>query len=247
MLNPALDIEALRSEFARERRIRIRNVLEPSLADAVAAEMAHLPYKVFCANGKGVAVIDPQELAGWDRARQAELQRTLAEAASKAEGFAYFGYRMTEAWQAGAPDTALGRFYTALNSEKTLEVVRRITSASTFDNVFAQATQYLPGHYLTRHLDDPAGEHRKFAFVWGFTPKWDPDWGGLLQFYDNAGEPTWSCSPGFNTLDLFDVIHVHAVTFVAPFALGPRLAVSGWFVKGDPLHPQGYSHVAAKR
>jgi SM-20-related protein len=246
MLNPALDIEALRNEFARERRIRVRNVLEPSIASAVAAEMEQLPYKVFCATGKGVAVIDPHEMAQWDRDRQVELQRTLAEAASRAEGFAYFGYRMTESWREAAPDTALGRFYAALNSDQTMDAIRRITNAATFDNVFAQATRYVPGHYLTRHLDDPAGEHRKFAFVWGFTPKWDPDWGGLLQFYDNAGEPTWSCSPGFNTLDLFDVSHVHAVTFVAPFALGPRLAVSGWFVKGDPLRPQGYTHVARK-
>jgi SM-20-related protein len=170
------------------------------------------------------------------------LQRTLFQAASRAEGFAYFGYRMTEAWKAGAPETALGRFYSELKGQKTLEAIRKITGASTFDNVFAQATDYRPGHYLTRHLDDPKGEHRKFAFVWGFTRKWDPDWGGLLQFYDDEGQPTRSFSPGFNTLDLFDVKHVHSVTLVAPYALNPRLAVSGWFVKGDPLHPMGYTH-----
>lgn len=242
MLNPALDFESLRRAFAREGRIRVRNVLDPSIADAVANEMANLPYKVFCATGEGVAVIDPAELVRWDRARQTELQRTLAQAASRAEGFAYFGYRMTEAWKAGAPDTALGKFYTALNDEATLRAIRTITGADTFDNVFAQATQYRPGHYLTRHLDDPKGELRKFAFVWGFTRTWDPDWGGLLQFYDEAGEPTYAYSPGFNTLDLFDVSHVHAVTLVAPFARHPRDAVSGWFVKGDPLKPMGYTH-----
>ncbi|HEY7799563.1 MAG TPA: 2OG-Fe(II) oxygenase family protein [Hyphomonadaceae bacterium] len=246
MLNPALDIEALRSEFARERRIRIRNVLEPSVANAVAAEMEQLPYKVFCATGQGVAVIDPQEMAQWDRARQVELQQTLFLAASRAEGFAYFGYRMTEQWQSGAPDTALGRLYSALQGDGVLGAVRTITGASTFDNVFAQATDYRPGHYLTRHLDDPKGEHRKFAFVWGFTRVWDPDWGGLLQFFDDNGQPTQSYSPGFNTLDLFDVSHVHSVTLVAPYALNPRLAVSGWFVKGDPLRPQGYVHVAQR-
>jgi hypothetical protein len=32
------------------------------------------------------------------------------------------------------------------------------------------------------------------------------------------------------------------VTLVAPWALNPRLAVSGWFVKGDPLKPVGYTH-----
>ena len=187
MLNRSLDLKALRREFAEDGRIRVQNALDPSVADAVAAEMAGLPYQVFCATGQGVAVIDPAEMAQWDRARQVDLQRTLALAASRAEGFAYFGYRMTEAWQAGAPDTALGRFYSELKAPKTLDAIRTITGASTFDNVFAQATDYRPGHYLTRHLDDPKGEHRKFAFVWGFTRTWDPDWGGLLQFYRQRG------------------------------------------------------------
>jgi SM-20-related protein len=246
MLNPKLDINALRSEFAKTGRIRAKDVLEPAIAEAIAAEMAQLSYKVFCATGEGVAVIDPAEMAGWDRARQLELQRALAQAASRAEGFAYFGYRMTEAWKAGAPDTALGRFYSQLRSEKTLDVIRKITGSSTFDNVFAQATHYRPGHYLTRHLDDPKGEHRKFAFVCGFTRRWDPDWGGLLQFFDTEGRPADSLSPGFNTLDLFDVRHVHSVTLVAPWALNPRHAVSGWFVNGDPLNPVGYGHPGKK-
>jgi Rps23 Pro-64 3,4-dihydroxylase Tpa1-like proline 4-hydroxylase len=242
MLSPALDLKALRKKFAEDGRIRIDNALDPAIAGAVADDMTNLAYKLFCATGEGVAVIEPAELAGWDRARQAELQRTLMQAASRAEGFAYHGYRMTEAWTAGAPDTALGRFYAELRSKKTLEAIRTITGSSAFDNVFAQATDYRPGHYLTRHLDDPKGEHRKFAFVWGFTRRWDPDWGGLLQFVDNAGRPGESFSPGYNTLDLFDVRHVQSVTLVAPWALNPRLAVSGWFVKGDPLKPVGYTH-----
>jgi SM-20-related protein len=242
MLNRSLDLKALRKEFAKDGRIRVRNALDPAIAEAVAEETSKLPYQVFCATGGGVAVIDPAEMVSWERPRQAELQRTLIQAASRAEGFAYFGYRMSEAWQSAAPDTALGRFYTELKSKKTLEAIRTITDSSSFDNVFAQATDYRPGHYLTRHLDDPKGEHRKFAFVWGFTRKWDPDWGGLLQFFDNQSQPAESFSPGFNTLDLFDVRHVHSVTLVAPWAMNPRLAVSGWFVKGDPLKPMGYTH-----
>src|SRR5690606_9704393 len=105
MLNPQLDLTALRAEFAGEGRIRIRDVLEPAVANDLADEMTQLPWKIFCATGAGVAVIDPDEMARWDRARQAELHRTLLEAASHAAGFAYLGYRMTEAWKDGAPDT----------------------------------------------------------------------------------------------------------------------------------------------
>jgi hypothetical protein len=239
MLNHTLDIEALRAEFAGARRIRIRDVLPAADADAIANEMAQLPYQLFCANGKGVAVLDPNDVARWTPERRAELQRELMAAASRAEGFTYMGHRMSEAWRDTSPDTPLGRLHAGLRGGDTLATIRAITGAGAdnFDNAFAQATQYLGGHYLTRHLDDPSGESRKFAFVWGFTRNWDPDWGGLLQFYDAAGQPADALSPGFNTLDLFDVSHVHAVTYVAPFAAGPRLAVSGWFVKGDPLNP----------
>ena len=242
MLNPSLDIEALRTEFARDGRIRIANILEPAIAEAIADEMQNIPWQLYCATGAGVAIIDPADMVRWDKARQAELQRTLMLAASRAEGFAYFGYRMTEAWKAGAPDTPLGRFHAALKTPAVSDTIRAITGETSFDNVFAQATDYRPGHYLTRHLDDPKGELRKLAFVWGFTRRWAPDWGGLLQFFDDNGQPTRSYSPGFNTLDLFEVRHVHSVTFVAPFALNPRHAVSGWFVKGDPLNPMGYTH-----
>lgn len=244
MLNPALDLDSLRAEFARDGRIRIRDVLDPAIAAAVADEMTGLPWQVFCATGSGVAVIDPAEMAQWDRGKQAELQRALLQAASQAEGFAYFGYRMTETWKNGAPDTALGRFYSALTSPAVMDAVRTITGSNSFNAAFAQATDYRPGHYLTRHLDDPKGEHRKFAFVWGFTRRWDPDWGGLLQFFDDNNQPTNSLSPGFNTLDLFDVRHVHSVTLVAPYSLNPRHAVSGWYVAGDPLNPMGYTHMA---
>lgn len=242
MLNPKLDVSGLRSTFSKTGRVRIKNALDPKVADEVLKDMENLPYQVFCATGKGVAVIDPAEMVRWDRPRQVEFQKALQMAASNAEGFAYMGHRMTESWKDGAPNTPLGKFHNDLRSKKTIEVIQKITNAKTFDNVFAQATQYLPGHYLTRHLDDLKGEHRKFAFVLGLTRKWDPDWGGLLQFYDNAGQPTDSLSPGFNTLDLFDVSHVHSVTFVTPFPQGPRLAISGWFVKGDPLKPMEYTH-----
>jgi SM-20-related protein len=245
MLNRSLDLQALHTEFAKDGRIRIAEVLDPAIAIAVSEEMSRVPWKLYCATGSGIAIIDPADMARWSREQHAELHRTLMQAASRSEGFAYHGLRMTEAWQGGDPDTPLGRFHTALKSPEVMNAIRAITGADTFDSVFAQATDYRPGHYLTRHLDDPKGELRKFAFVWGFTPRWDPDWGGLLQFFDNNAQPLRAYSPGFNTLDLFDVRHVHSVTLVAPYALHPRQAVSGWFVKGDPLKPMGYSHTGA--
>lgn len=91
------------------------------------------------------------------------------------------------------------------------------------------------GPMLNRALDDPKGEHGKFAFVRGFSRNRGPDRGGLLQFFSPDHRPGDALSPGFNKLDLFDVRHLRSATCMAPFAQAPRLAVSGWHVKGDPL------------
>jgi Rps23 Pro-64 3,4-dihydroxylase Tpa1-like proline 4-hydroxylase len=64
-----------------------------------------------------------------------------------------------------------------------------------------------------------------FSATWG----WHPDWGGLLQFYQEDGTPEDAWSPGFNTLSLFDTSYIHSVTYVTPFAQAPRLSLSGWF------------------
>jgi Rps23 Pro-64 3,4-dihydroxylase Tpa1-like proline 4-hydroxylase len=73
-----------------------------------------------------------------------------------------------------------------------------------------------------------------------FSPQWHPDWGGMLQFFQDDGTPRDAWAPQFNSLVLFDVAHVHSVTFVAPFAKTPRFAVTGWF-RTKPLENQtGY-------
>jgi Rps23 Pro-64 3,4-dihydroxylase Tpa1-like proline 4-hydroxylase len=64
-----------------------------------------------------------------------------------------------------------------------LEMIRTITGPSDIDSAFAQATQFLPGHYLTRHLDDPAGERRRFARLYGVSPLY--------------GDRTWAVSCSF--------------------------------------------------
>ena len=59
---------------------------------------------------------------------------------------------------------------------------------------------------------------------------WHPDWGGWIKLYEDDGTPRDAWSPGLNVLSLFDVRHVHSVTYVAPYAKAPRLSVTGWFL-----------------
>jgi Rps23 Pro-64 3,4-dihydroxylase Tpa1-like proline 4-hydroxylase len=116
-----------------------------------------------------------------------------------------------------------------LNSTETLNTIKQITGENDIVAASAQATRYYPGHFLTLHNDLHETEQRRVAYVLNLTPDWHPDWGGLLQFYKQDGTPRDAWTPLFNSLVLFDVNHVHAVTYVAPCAFKPRLSITGWF------------------
>jgi len=55
-----------------------------------------------------------------------------------------------------------------------------------------------------------------------------------LQFFEDDGTPRDAWAPVFNSMTLFEVRHIHAVTFVAPFLKQPRLSLTGWF-RAKPL------------
>jgi Rps23 Pro-64 3,4-dihydroxylase Tpa1-like proline 4-hydroxylase len=40
--------------------------------------------------------------------------------------------------------------------------------------------------------------------------------------------------PAFNALTLFRVPQWHSVSYVTPFAMGPRFSVTGWFRGNEP-------------
>ncbi|MEM7765903.1 MAG: 2OG-Fe(II) oxygenase family protein [Pseudomonadota bacterium] len=238
-LNPTLDRAACAEAFRSNRHIRIGNILNTDKAAGVLRSLGEVgEWSLLCGTEAGTAVIDTREMKGWPREKQAEFQASLAASGRKGQGFAFLGYRMDDRWAAGAPDTPLGHFYDALMGPEIRGLVSEISGYADLNGVSVQATRFGPSHYLTRHRDDPTQERRRLAFAWGFTPQWHPDWGGLLQFYNDAGAPTLSFAPGFNTLDIHDIDQVQAVTFVAPFAGHVRQAVSGWYLSA-PAGPGG--------
>ena len=133
-----------------------------------------------------------------------------------ARGFTY----ASQVWSWVSPQVATSR---TLRVSNVASRWARVTSAS------AQATRYRPGHYLTRHRDDPEGETRRLAYVLSLSADWHPDHGGLLMFFADDGTPRDVWVPQAGTLSLFSVRHVHSVSVVAPFAPRPRLSVTGWF------------------
>ncbi|MEI8606383.1 2OG-Fe(II) oxygenase family protein [Pseudoalteromonas sp. B160] len=63
-----------------------------------------------------------------------------------------------------------------------------ITGNENVISASVQVTRYISGNFLTRHNDVLPSEGRAIAYVFGFTPNWHPDWGGLLHFLMLKGD-----------------------------------------------------------
>lgn len=232
MLNPELNIDALAREYALDDRVRVADVLVPDFAERVhAACRDDVPYEFIChVDGKNL-VIPEHDLRAMDANEQSDLQQKLVGGASKGVGFFYSGYQMRRAKNDGSDEKLafLHRMFEFVNSEEMLSLVAAISGRTDLTSADAHFTRYTPGQFLTRHKDVVAEEGRRIAYVMSFTKDWHPDWGGLLHFFADNGAPRDFWVPVFNSLNLFDVRHVHSVSYVTPFAKGQRLSLTGWF------------------
>ncbi len=231
MLNPDLDTAALAREFAIDRRVRIPAVLDADTAERLASIAASdLPYLLITYVDDRSIEIPPDGFAKLTREQLEAMQRQIGANAANGVGYLYEGYRLGPDQAGAGDDTAfLQSVFEALNSEEMLGTIAAITGADDLKSADAQITRYGPGHFLTRHQDHVGPGQRRLAFVFSFASDWHPDWGGLLQFFEKDGTPRDAWTPAYNVLSLFDVTHVHSVTYVAPFAPQPRLSLTGWF------------------
>jgi len=224
-INPELDLEKIAQDYAVDARVRINDFLPQNQAKTLSDCLAALDtYRhAFVLDGKygEASDADLQALPEDERDRfKADILRNAANGI----GFWYERYGASE-----RDDGVLGDMFKWLNSAGLLDTISKITGTAALGSSVAQATRYTRGDFLTRHQDIVTEQKRKVAFVINLPPRWHPDWGGLLQFYKLSGVPRDAWNPDFNSLSLFDVSHVHAVTSISPFAPAPRLAVSGWF------------------
>ena len=232
MLNPNLDIERLATEYAADDRVRVADLLDNDFAERLHQACRNdVPYEYLChVDGKSVA-IPPDDLKALGPEEQRNLDRSIMDAASKGVGFFYSGYQMRRARDATDDDKLgfLHEMFDFVNSDDVLSMVSTITGRDDITCADAHYTRFTPGQFLTRHKDDIRDEGRRIAYVMGFSKNWHPDWGGLLHFFEDNGTPRDFWMPMFNSLVLFDVRHVHSVSYVTPFAKEPRLSLTGWF------------------
>ena len=118
-----------------------------------------------------------------------------------------------------------------LVSDETIDFLNNVIDipVTTTDEVFAAV--YLPGDYLSPHVDSPNGS---VGFVYQLTKNWKAQFGGNLHFLNNETSEVERVEvPTFNTLTLFDlpkgVGKLHYVSHVSPGVEELRLTYTGWF------------------
>jgi Rps23 Pro-64 3,4-dihydroxylase Tpa1-like proline 4-hydroxylase len=227
-LNPDLDVDALRTAYVRDRRVRVYSLL----ADGAVELFRHLEQRRewvhLISTEKGVLELDREARARLTAEQWAEIEAGAHERCRTGFQYRYQALRVPDEAERGGPNDLLSSFSEFLQSPPMLALLAAVTGHS--DVVFSdgQATAYGVGDFLTGHDDDVAGKSRLAAYVFGLTPGWRLEWGGLLLFHGDKERTAEAIAPRFNTLDLFQVPQQHSVSIVTPAAPHRRFSVTGW-------------------
>ncbi len=230
--------EALQAEFLKKNRLHIPNVLEPESADAIYNCLAtQREWNLACTvndrhmdmNANAVAELPPEQ--------RREFEKLIYQKAH--DGFQYY-YKTIPIYdmyhKCLVPGHYLHQVFEFINSPDVLDFFRIVAADESIEFTDGMATCFEPGHFLTRHDDNVSGKNRRAAFVLNFTPRWNPDWGGSLQFFDGEGNTEVAFAPAYNALNMFRIPAPHSVAFVTPFATAPRLSIVGFLRSGkDPM------------
>ena len=233
-LNPRLDPAQLATTYARDGRVRIEGLLEE---DAVAELRAHLDshdqwWHLIC-TADGIEEIDRRTRARMSAKRLSALESEVHLAARRGFTYRYEALRVPdEEEDLETGDDPLTAFARLMSSEPMLAMLRQVTGCTGLSFTDGQATAYGHGDFLTCHDDDVAGKNRLAAYVFGMTPGWRPEWGGLLLFHADDDRSVTGHVPLYNCLDLFSVPQRHSVSSVTPAAPHRRFAVTGWLRSG---------------
>lgn len=226
MLSKDLNWDAIRKDFAQRGYTRIENALEPSCATRVAeAIIRETEWELCYLSGDGPVFITHAELQDYTPERSARLNNDIFTRARS--DFSYFYYRSA---LAGNNNPRLIEFHDFLRGGNFLGFARYLTDDLTIHTINGQLTCYRPACFLRRHNDTTTKEHRIAAYVFGFTPQWEADWGGLLHIQDEKFNIIDTHKPAFNTLTIFRVPTWHFVSQVANYAQGARYTVTGWIL-----------------
>jgi SM-20-related protein len=236
--NPALDLDALAGELARDRRLQIRDVFAAETADRIHEMLAtKTPWWLAYNVGEKVEQLSPDAMS---RMRPDDIERILGQVVERAQTqyqFVYAFFPIIGNYFSPDPKPPIAEVFRFLNTPHVLDWLRRLTGREDVKWVDAQATLYQSGHFLKSHSDKDSTGARAAAYVLNFTKLWERDWGGYLQFFNDEHDIELALRPIFNAMNIFLVPTDHSVGIVSPFAYGDRLSVTGWLRTDSPPGP----------
>ncbi|WP_343640133.1 2OG-Fe(II) oxygenase family protein [Roseateles sp.] len=228
-LNPALDFTALGRTLRTEGRVLIRDFFIPEVADALDRALQAIDWELVYRDPQGDQRLTGPQLRALTPQQRMQLTEGILAVAREHFQFSFFSDSMVKAVQDGRSDL-LARFMRWMAGEDFLSRMRELSGDASINGVYAQATMYSRGNFLTTHDDHVDREDRRIAYVINLTRRWRPDWGGMLHFTAEDGSVLDTFFPHFNSLSLFTVPQRHFVSYVPPFAMAERQAITGWLI-----------------
>ena len=234
-LNPALNLQKLSRQYADKGRLQVRDVITQESAEEIHRRLSEVDWWLVYNEGKTVHQLRPQDLRNLTREQAMQIQVKVNENAAKGYQYLYNYFPLLTAYfSPKVPSMPLFPVYEFINSKPFLEFARKLTGLNNILWADGQATLYRATHFLKVHTDQVIAEKRLAAYVFNFTPQWDTDWGGLLQFWTKDGDIEQAYRPAFNALNVFSIPARHSVSMVTPYCPGLRFSITGWFRGDDP-------------
>ena len=220
VINPDLDRAALAREYAEAGRVRVHDLLAlDAVAELYEFLDGHDGWWQLINTPNGVIELDREKRAAMSAEELAELDRETHDGARFGFQYRYEGLRVPADEEEGREEeNPLAAFARLMSSDPMLDFLRAVTGSAEVAFTDGQATAYGPGDFLTGHDDDVPGKDRIAAYVFGMTPRWRPEWGGLLLFHGEKEATVAGNVPRFNTLDLSAVPQPHSVSLDPPAA-----------------------------
>jgi len=230
-LNPDLDAAALAEQFMRCGRVQVKDFLELESAEALHLMLRDRDDWVQVLNvADKVYELSRETRAQMSDAARADLDNAIYAQARQGFQYRYESIRVPdEAAERAASGDPLAAFAEWMSGGAVRDLLRQIVGAPDIAFADAQGTAYSPGDFLTGHDDAVAGKNRHAAYVFGLTPVWRTEWGGLLLIHEPE---LGGFVPAFNTLNLFRVPQMHSVSEVTRAAAFRRYSITGWLRSG---------------
>lgn len=227
-LRSEIEIDQLAREFRASGHVRIRNLLSADTAGVLHnALRSRQDWRQIINSGDKIFELDRATRADLSDEQTRSLDDAVVAGARSGFQYRYETIRAPDpSPERDQSDDPIAQFAAWLSDGEPIKLLRQITGMENIAFADAQATAYSPGDFLTVHDDDVAGKNRRAAYVFGLTPEWRTEWGGLLLLHH--GDKVTGQVPSFNCLDLMAVPQMHSVSQVTRSAAFRRYSITGW-------------------